>query len=99
MGRVGDQFRLVGGGGGGGGGGAEVYCLNIFSIACPNIKWFCPNNIMAIWKIIGCMGPRTLVDKIDWVNKQETNSKVIGIRDQLFFFFFWGGGQSWVIDF
>ena len=35
------------------------------------------------------MGPRTLMDKIDWINKQETNSKVIGIRDQLFF---WGGG-------
>ena len=25
-----------------GGGGADVSCLNIFSIACPEIKWFCP---------------------------------------------------------
>ena len=32
-----DQFRL------GGGGGAEVSCPNILSIACPKIKWFCPN--------------------------------------------------------
>ena len=23
--------------------GAEVNCLNILSIACPKIKWFCPN--------------------------------------------------------
>ena len=23
--------------------GAEVSCPNIFSIACPKIKWFCPN--------------------------------------------------------
>ena len=23
--------------------GAEVNCPNIFSIACPKIKWFCPN--------------------------------------------------------
>ena len=22
--------------------GAEVSCPNIFSIACPKIKWFCP---------------------------------------------------------
>ena len=29
-----DQFRL------GGGGGADVSCPNIFSIACPKIKWF-----------------------------------------------------------
>ena len=29
-----DQFRL---------GGAEFSCPNIFSIACPKIKWFCPN--------------------------------------------------------
>ena len=33
-----DQFRLPGGGGGG-----EVSCPNILSIACPKIKWFCPN--------------------------------------------------------
>ena len=26
-----------------GGGGAEVSCPNIFSIAFPKIKWFCPN--------------------------------------------------------
>ena len=29
-----DQFRL---------GGAEVSCPNISSIACPKIKWVCPN--------------------------------------------------------
>ena len=29
--------------------GAEVCCPNIFSIACPKIKWFCPK--MAIEKI------------------------------------------------
>ena len=23
--------------------GAEVSCPHIFSIACPNVKWFCPN--------------------------------------------------------
>ena len=23
--------------------GAEIRCLNIFSIVCPKIKWFCPN--------------------------------------------------------
>ena len=45
-----DQFRL---------GGPEVSCPNIFSIACPKIKWFCPNITwffcpnMAIWKIPG----------------------------------------------
>ena len=34
-----DQFLS----GGGGGGGAEVACPNIFSSACPKIKWFCLN--------------------------------------------------------
>ena len=41
--------------------GAEVSCPNILSIACPKIKWFCPNITwffffcpkMAIWKILG----------------------------------------------
>ena len=30
-----DQFRS----------GAEISYLNMFSIACPKIKWFCPNII------------------------------------------------------
>ena len=41
--------------------GAEVSCPNMLSIACPKIKWFCPNITwffffcpnMAIWKILG----------------------------------------------
>ena len=43
--------------------GAEVSCPNIFSIACPKIKWFCSNITwffcpnMAIWKIIGGLQP------------------------------------------
>ena len=34
-----DVFRS----GGGGGGRPEASCPNIFSIACPKIKLFCPN--------------------------------------------------------
>ena len=53
--------------------GAEVSGPNILSIACPKIKWFCPNITlffiyffcpnMAIWKIIGGLRlwPRSLL--------------------------------------
>ena len=37
--------------------GAEVCCPNIFSIACPNIKWFCPN-------ITGFFARKWLLEKI-----------------------------------
>ena len=43
----------------GGGGGVEVSCPSVFSIACPKIKWFCPNITyfhalkLILWKIRG----------------------------------------------
>ena len=54
-----DQFCSLGGGGGG---GSEVSWLNIYSSACPKIKWFCPSITcfclkMATWKIIGGLQP------------------------------------------
>ena len=75
--------------------GAEVSCPNILSIACPKIKWFCPNITwffnpnMAIWKILGGAAappsppppPRTPMEALKFV--QRFTKKIIQFSGRL----------------